>query len=218
MIQTTLHYVYDPLCGWCYGASPLLKAAATLPNLRLQLHGGGLWLAERRRPMGRALRDYVRPHDERIAALTGQPFGARYFDELLLDAQGVLDSEPPLRAILAVTALGGHPLTMLQRIQECHYRDGVRVGEFALLAGLAAEQGIEHESFRAAFDAAPLAEHLRDSQWWLRRIGGQGYPTLALQRGERLERVDISAMLGRPEALRQWLAVRCEDREPSIEQ
>ncbi|MGL5499152.1 MAG: DsbA family protein, partial [Aeromonas sobria] len=18
--QTTLHYVYDPLCGWCYGA------------------------------------------------------------------------------------------------------------------------------------------------------------------------------------------------------
>ncbi|MBZ6072270.1 DsbA family protein [Aeromonas schubertii] len=212
MIQDTLHYVYDPLCGWCYGAAPLLKVAATLPGLRLQLHGGGLWLEERRRPMGRALHDYVRPHDERIAALTGQSFGARYFDELLLDEQGVLDSEPPLRAILAVTALGGHPLTLLRRIQECHYRDGLRVGQFSLLASLAAEQGIESGAFRAAFDAAPLVEHLRDSQWWLRRIGGQGYPTLALQQGERLERIQIAGMLGHPEALLEWLVVERKKR------
>ena len=30
MNDTTLHYVYDPLCGWCYGAAPLLEAAADL--------------------------------------------------------------------------------------------------------------------------------------------------------------------------------------------
>ena len=22
-----LHYIYDPLCGWCYGAKPLVQAA-----------------------------------------------------------------------------------------------------------------------------------------------------------------------------------------------
>ncbi|MCF3992670.1 DsbA family protein, partial [Pseudomonas aeruginosa] len=27
MNDLTLHYLYDPLCGWCYGASPLLAAA-----------------------------------------------------------------------------------------------------------------------------------------------------------------------------------------------
>ncbi|RLR78637.1 protein-disulfide isomerase, partial [Pseudomonas aeruginosa] len=26
MNDLTLHYLYDPLCGWCYGASPLLAA------------------------------------------------------------------------------------------------------------------------------------------------------------------------------------------------
>ncbi len=105
--QTTLHYVYDPLCGWCYGAAPLLQAAATLDGLKIELHAGGLWLGSRRQPMGEALRDYVRPHDQRIEALTGQHFGERYFNELLLREGALLDSEPPIRAILAVTALGG---------------------------------------------------------------------------------------------------------------
>ena len=27
--MTTLHYIYDPLCGWCYGAAPLVEAART---------------------------------------------------------------------------------------------------------------------------------------------------------------------------------------------
>ena len=46
--------------------SPLLRAAAGIPGLRIALHAGGLWLGARRQPMGQALRDHVRPHDERI--------------------------------------------------------------------------------------------------------------------------------------------------------
>ena len=95
MNDTTLHYVYDPLCGWCYGAAPLLEAAAGIPTLRIALHAGGLWLGPRRQPMGQAVRDHVRPHDERIQALSGQPFGERYFNELLLSDGIFLDSEPP---------------------------------------------------------------------------------------------------------------------------
>ena len=114
--QTTLHYVYDPLCGWCYGAAPLLKAAAEIPGLRIELHGGGLWMGARRQAMGQPLRDYVRPHGERIHALTGQRFGERYFNELLLNESLLLDSEPPIRAVLAVSELGGDGLALLHRI------------------------------------------------------------------------------------------------------
>lgn len=27
MNNAVLHYIYDPLCGWCYGAAPLVRAA-----------------------------------------------------------------------------------------------------------------------------------------------------------------------------------------------
>lgn len=199
--QTTLHYVYDPLCGWCYGAAPLLQAAATIAGLKIELHAGGLWLGSRRQPMGEALRDYVRPHDQRIEALTGQHFGERYFNELLLREGCLLDSEPPIRAVLAVTALGGDGLVMLHRIQQSHYRDGIWIGEPAFLATLAAEQGIAAEAFQQAYLQAPLLQHLADSQGWMKRLGGQGYPTLGIEREGKLERIEVNQYLGEPELL-----------------
>jgi len=39
--QVTLHYVYDPFCGWCYGAAPLLTAAADLGRLKVVAHSVG---------------------------------------------------------------------------------------------------------------------------------------------------------------------------------
>ncbi|HDZ8845254.1 TPA: DsbA family protein [Aeromonas veronii] len=199
--QTTLHYVYDPLCGWCYGAAPLLQAAATMAGLKIELHAGGLWMGSRRQPMGEALRDYVRPHDQRIEALTGQHFGERYFNELLLREGCLLDSEPPIRAVLAVTALGGDGLVMLHRIQQSHYRDGIWIGEPAFLATLAAEQGIAAEAFQQSYLQAPLLQHLADSQGWMKRLDGQGYPTLGIERGGKLERIEVNQYLGEPELL-----------------
>ncbi|MGL4890969.1 MAG: DsbA family protein [Aeromonas veronii] len=199
--QTTLHYVYDPLCGWCYGAAPLLQAAATIAGLKIDLHAGGLWLGSRRQPMGEALRDYVRPHDQRIEALTGQHFGERYFNELLLREGCLLDSEPPIRAVLAVTALGGDGLVMLHRIQQSHYRDGIWIGEPAFLATLAAEQGISAEEFQQAYLQAPLLQHLADSQGWMKRLGGQGYPTLGLECNGQLASIRVADYLGEPELL-----------------
>ncbi|MGL4250574.1 MAG: DsbA family protein [Aeromonas sp.] len=203
--QTTLHYVYDPLCGWCYGAAPLLQAAATIAGLNIELHAGGLWLGSRRQPMGEALRDYVRPHDQRIEALTGQPFGERYFNELLLREGSLLDSEPPIRAVLAVTALGGDGLAMLHRIQQSHYRDGIWLGDIDHLAKLAAEQGIASKPFVTAYHEANLANHLADSQVWLRRLGGQGYPTLGLSHNGKLNSLRAADFLGDPEGIRHHL-------------
>ncbi|MGS3141900.1 DsbA family protein [Aeromonas sanarellii] len=206
MNDTTLHYVYDPLCGWCYGAAPLLRAAAGIPGLRIALHAGGLWLGARRQPMGQALRDHVRPHDERIHALTGQPFGERYFNELLLNEGLLLDSEPPIRAILALDELGGDGLALLHRIQETHYGEGNWVGSPARLTALAQEQGVQPEAFAQACQRVDLAGHLADSQAWLRRLGGQGFPTLGLMRGERLLPVPVSPYLGEPHAFAKHLA------------
>lgn len=206
MNEMTLHYVYDPLCGWCYGAAPLLEAAAKIPGLQIVLHAGGLWLCERRQPMGAALRDYVRPHDERIQALTGQPFGQNYFDELLLKDGLLLDSEPPIRAILAVSALGGDGLAMLHRIQQSHYRDGQWVGALAHLTALAQEQGIRAAAFEQAYQSVNLREHLTESQGWLSRLGGQGYPSLGLMQGDRLVSLPVSPYLGDPAAFTGHLA------------
>src|SRR5579864_5710610 len=98
MSNTTLHYIYDPLCGWCYGAAPLIAAARDIVTVRL--HGGGMMAGRNRRRVTAQWRSLVAHHDQRIALISGQKFGERYTDGLLQDTSVLLDSEPPITAVL----------------------------------------------------------------------------------------------------------------------
>ncbi|WP_092435276.1 DsbA family protein [Collimonas sp. OK607] len=195
------------MCGWCYGAAPLLQAAREVEGLRIELHGGGMMTGSNRRQVSTQLRNYVMQHDHRIAAMTGQPFGEDYFNGLLLDTTAILDSEPPTTAILAAEAIAGHGLAMLARIQTAHYVQGLRVAEAAVLRVLAAEIGLEPALFDSKF--AELAgtatqAHIAASRALLARVGGQGFPTFALQRGTQIEMLDTGRFFGQAEA---WKAV-----------
>jgi putative protein-disulfide isomerase len=204
--MTTLHYIHDPLCGWCYAAAPLVKAAREV--LPLVLHGGGLMTGARRQQVNPGLRDYVMPHDRRIAELSGQPFGEAYTDGLLRDTGAVFDSEPPITALLAADALQGKGADLLARIQTAHYVEGRRVADAAVLAELAGEVGLRRDDFVPAFQrlqGEPTREHIAASRALLARAGGGGFPTLLLERDGRLERLDAQAWYGRPSDWQQWL-------------
>ena len=42
-MTTRLIYAFDPLCGWCYGFAPALRALRqALPALEVELRIGGL--------------------------------------------------------------------------------------------------------------------------------------------------------------------------------
>ncbi len=197
-----LHYIYDPLCGWCYAAAPLISAAREVQGLTIALHGGGMMTGANRRAVTPQLRDYVMSHDKRIAQMTGQRFGEAYFDGLLRDTGAILDSAPPTTAILAAEELAGKGLDMLHRLQRAHYVEGQHISEEAVLFALAKELGLDATAFADAFArlaGASTEQHIRDSRIWLARADGQGFPTLALERADgTLEQLDTSVWLGRP--------------------
>ncbi|MBP6862338.1 MAG: DsbA family protein [Neisseriaceae bacterium] len=183
MSQATLHYIFDPFCGWCYAAAPLVDAATTLPGLTVALHGGGMLAGAQRRQIDTEWRGYVMPHDERIAQLSGQPFGEAYFEGLLRDLSYVMDSAQPIAAILAADALNGQGLAMLHRLQIAHYQEGQRISDTPVLSQLAAELGHDQAAFAQALSDAQGATteaHINAARNLLRQVGGQGFPTLAL--------------------------------------
>lgn len=201
-----LHYIYDPLCGWCYGAAPLVQAARGITGLTIEAHGGGMMTGGNRQPVTEALRRYVMPHDERIAGLTGQVFGPDYFDGLLRDSGAVFDSAPPTTAILAAQTLDGRGLDLLQRLQRAHYVEGRRIADPAELRRLAVEIGLDEAAFQAAYAAtegAATERHIAQSRELLGRVRGSGFPTLALERDGVYELLEPARFLGRPS---QWQA------------
>src|SRR4051812_30426311 len=199
--MTTLHYIFDPLCGWCYGAAPLISAARGIPGLTIALHSGGMMAGANRRAVTPQLRAYVMSHDKRIAQVSGQPFGAAYFDGLLRDTGAVLDSAPPTTAILAADEMAGVGLDMLHRLQHAHYVLGKRIGDTAVLAEVAQELGLDPVGFMQAYVRLAGAEterHFSESRAWLSRAGGHGFPTLAWEHANgALEQLDLGAWLGR---------------------
>lgn len=209
MSDATLHYIHDPFCGWCYGAAPLVKAARAV--VTVQAHGGGMMAGARRQPVSAQLRDYVLPHDRRIAQLTGQRFGDAYMNGLLRDVTAVFDSEPAIAAVLAGEEVAGRGLDLLARLQEAHYVEGRRIADEAVLVEQASGLGIDPGAFTEALHrvlASEVQAHIAATRELMARTGAQGFPTFVLETEAGFTRVDVSSFLGQPQAFAEWLRAR----------
>lgn len=201
MTEGALHYIYDPLCGWCYAVAPLVKAARSV--CAIALHGGGMMTGARRQKVTAEWRDYVAPNDRKITQATGQRFGSGYLNGLLADHSAWLDSEPPTAAVLAAEEMKGAGLDMLARLYEAHYIEGRRVADDDVLGDLAGEIGLERRAFLQTlhgFRGSAVNAHFAESRELLAAAGGRGFPTFVVERDGRWERLDHSPFLGKPDA------------------
>ncbi len=198
MTAPTLHYVHDPLCGWCYAVTPMIEAVGQA-GIGIALHGGGLW--EPATGLAPEKRAYIRQNDARIAALTGMAFDSAYLDGLLTDATTVFWSRPTIAAVLAAgTMKGGADLRMMHAIQHAHYVDGRRVVETPVLAEVAGSIGLPEDAFLHVFQSAPVDEHIARTRRWMQQLGLHGFPSFILEHDGELVRVQHQPFYGRPAA------------------
>ncbi len=198
MTTPTLHYVYDPLCGWCYAATPMIEAVERT-GIKIVLRGGGLW--DPASNLTAAKRVNIWENDARIAKLTGMSFGPAYSDTLLADTATIFWSQPTVAAVIAAgTVQEGSGLKMMHAIQRAHYVSGLRVVETAVLAGVAKSIGLSESDFLQALQCAPVSAHIETTRQWMQRLGLRGYPSFVLEHGGRLSRVEHEFFYGEPDA------------------
>ena len=94
-------YLFDPLCGWCYGAGSALERLGQLGDVTLEHMPTGLFAGEGARVMDAQFAAYAWQNDERIARLTGQPFSEIYRSRVLGHTGGMFDSVPATLGLIA---------------------------------------------------------------------------------------------------------------------
>lgn len=206
MNTITLHYIYDPYCGWCYAAAPLIAIAANHPNIHLELHGGGMLAGNARLHLDDQFRQYILQSDKRIAAMTGQVFGDDYI-AMLHQPNLVMDSAPPQTAILAATKQG-KGVEMLKALQKAHYVSGRQIKQPEILAEVAQEIGLNAEQFQKDYAQCAQTEtdaHIAQSKQLLGQSGASGFPTLLIEQQGKWLRVPLQNYLGEPEKWQQFL-------------
>jgi putative protein-disulfide isomerase len=210
-MNTTLHYIYDPFCGWCYAVAPLVAAARNV--LVVQPHGGGMLAGGSRVQISPQFRAFVAPHDQSIAKASGQPFGDGYTKGLLFDTSAVLDSEAPIAAMLAAEQIAARGLDMIARLQIAHYVDGQRISERPVLIAIAKELGLDSQVFSSALvqvEGEVTRRHIAESRALMARIGGRGFPTFALEQNGHFRVIDAGSYLGKPQEWSAWLRTQVQ--------
>ena len=203
-MNAVLHYIYDPLCGWCYGAEPLVTAATNVDGLTLKLHAGGLWPEPTRLPAH--MRRYIQQADARVGQMSGQPYGEAYLNGLLFDLELVLESRPVIAAVLAAQALDStKALPMLRGIQHAHYEHGKHVVRAETLREVAAAIGLDLPAFDKALMTVPVDEHIAESRGLMNNVGAQGFPTFVLQVGNDWLAVPHGRFASTPVQFADWL-------------
>ena len=198
MAMPILHYIYDPLCGWCYAAEPLVEAAAA-GGIPVVLHGGGLWDQPIHAPD--AKRRMMRSTDDRIAELTGQIFGAAYLDGLLVDPVTIWHSRPTIAAILAADQLrSGQGLALMSAIQRAHYIDGRRVVQDQVLTDIASSIGLDATAFATVLQGVAVDQHIQQTRMLMDRYNLHGFPGFLVQIAGTYVRLPHERLYGQPAA------------------
>ncbi|EJL82920.1 hypothetical protein-disulfide isomerase [Polaromonas sp. CF318] len=205
-MNKTLHYLFDPLCGWCYGATPALSALSEVPAVSVELLPTGLFSGAGARPMDSEFAAYAWSNDQRIERLTGQRFSEQYRQQVLGDRQRLFDSGPATVALTAVSLTApARELEALKAIQHARYVDGKDVTSLETLAGLLRGLGLQQAAEMLTQPGPDLLAanqaRTRQAQALMQEFGARGVPTLIADSGARRWIVNHTAFYATPRAL-----------------
>ncbi|NTJ11551.1 DsbA family protein [Rhizobium lusitanum] len=188
-----LTYLFDPLCGWCYGAAPALERLRQLDGTTVELAPSGLFAGEGARAMDASFAVYAWQNDQRIARLTGQKFTDAYRMNILEHAEGMFDSAPATLGIIAAgLAEPAREIEAMKALQNGRYVDGLDNSELSVVSDILNAAGFSQAGRRVRAPDEPLLSAYRQrvssARSEMQTFGVNGVPALIVEdeHGRRL--------------------------------
>jgi len=183
--NTTLYYVGDPMCSWCWGLSPALKQLEQYCNEHdiafsivvggLRAGGGDLWNSE--------FKNFLREEWAHIGKTTGQQFTFKLLDEEYFN----YDTEPACRAFVVGRELierhnisPQNKLVLFSMIQKKFYTEGLDPKEVNFYQSICAELKIPYSDFKEEFNKKENFQKTKDEFLKARSLKIRGFPSLVL--------------------------------------
>jgi putative protein-disulfide isomerase len=203
-------YLFDPLCGWCYGAAPVIARLAEEGEIPVTPLPVGLFAGDGARPMEAKLAEYFWANDQRIAELSGQRFTEAYRTKVLQAKDSWFDSAAATLALTAVSlSEPARELAALELIQKTRYIDGGDV-----IAPRSLMELLEANGFAAASRIARADAELIDAnrariargRELMAALGAEGVPALVVAGDHGEHALDAGILFNGFDALKRALA------------
>jgi len=177
-------YLFDPLCGWCYGFGPHMNEFAQHhPQFKYTVLSGGMVTGERVGPLAQ-IAPYIREGVKRVEELSGVKFGEAFLADLNGAGKTHMDSTPPSKAfVILKESLPEKAVELAHAVQAAFYRDGLDFNDAASYATVCDSFGIDFQAFTQKFNSMEYQLATKDEFNEAARYGVSGYPTVVARFG-----------------------------------
>lgn len=205
-------YVYDALCGWCYGFSPVIKAMYDTyrDQFDFEVLSGGMFIGEREGSLAEVA-PFIRSSYKTVEETTGIVFGEAYLRHLETGEMHLSSEKPAIALSVFKSFQPENAVPFVHELQSSLYFDGKDVNDPELYRYLAVNHGIDPDEFefrmageeykQAAYYDFALAKQLQitgypaaliqvdDSRFYLVAKGFTDLETLELRVGNVLKEI-----------------------------
>lgn len=178
-------YVYDALCGWCYGFSPVLKQCYEKHknDFEFEVLSGGMMLGDRIGSIN-DVAPYIKTAYHTVENTTGVKFGEAYL-RVLEDGSMILNSELPSIALsIFKQYFPKESVLFAHEIQNALYFDGRDPNKFDTFRHIAVNHGIAPDEFEAKMKTESAKEAAYYDFALAKQLRVESFPSVLIQTSE----------------------------------
>ncbi len=183
-MKTTLIYVHDPMCSWCWGFTAIYEQLLErLPaQIKIRRLLGGL-APDSDVPMPDSMQAMLQQTWRRIELLIpGKQFNFEFWNRCVPRRS----TYPACRAVIAAREQGDqYDPIMTGAIQQAYYQGARNPSDNETLLELAAEIGLDADRFDSQLRDPKTHQQLLDEINLARSIGIDSFPSLLLELGDQ---------------------------------
>jgi putative protein-disulfide isomerase len=189
MEKIRIIYVYDAICGWCFGFSPTMAKLKThyQNKIDFEVVSGGLKLGKGAGPID-VVAPYIKTSYKDVESTCGVKFGDAFVNGTLKEGTMILNSFPPAIALCIMKEK--YPEKSLEfagLLHKMYYVDGIVPEDYEAYGIYAAKLGYDKTEFNTKMkDSTYINKAYKDFEY-AQQLGANSFPTVLLEKDGKIE-------------------------------
>ena len=178
-------YVYDALCGWCYGFSPVMKAIYTQyqDQFNFEVLSGGMILGDREGAIGEVA-PYIKQAYKTVEDTTGVKFGNAFLAVLDEGTQYFSSEKPAIALSVFKSYLPAQAVSFAHSLQSAIYHDGLDLNQNSNYQTLIEQYQLPIAEFIKKMESEEFKQNAYYDFALARQLQVSGYPAAFIKTTE----------------------------------
>ncbi len=175
-------YVFDPMCGWCYGFSKVMDRFATeyKDSFQFEIISGGMVVGEREGPVG-DFADYILGAYKRVEEYSGITFGEAYLAQLRTKKLWSSSVTPAIAIETFKQFKPEEAIFFASSVQYAYFFEGKDLRDEQVYIPLVKKYGIDEKLFMEKMKSAEMKQTAEAGFQQSSAFGVSGFPCVIME-------------------------------------